>query len=181
MGTEEGLAGRIGVLGPGSVLSDDKWTPILNDALMLGSIECKYRFFLGLNSVERAAWVAGGFDSDAFGIASGTTFGGAVAPTGNRFRSKWLTFLRQQPQILWRGGVPRVFARELIALKTFGYEPDFSKLGLGFQPPAVTSTEEISFTNYILKLDNLRFHENDKPRVLGAISEFLFNDTTALT
>jgi hypothetical protein len=162
-------------------LSDDKWTPILNDALMLGSIECGCGFYLGLNSVERAAWIAGGFDADAFGIASSGNFGGAVAPAGDRFRSKWLTFMRQQPQILWRGGVPRVFARELIALKTFGYLPIFSKLGLAFEPPAVPPAEAVTFSNYIEKLNTLRFHENDKPRVMGAISEFLFNDATALT
>jgi hypothetical protein len=178
MGTAGGLAAKTSVLGPGSILSDKMWTPILNDALMLGSIECGCDFYLGLNTAEQAAWDNGGFNSDV--ATTSAAFGSAVASTRDRFQNKWLSFLLQQPQMLWRGGIPRVFARELIALKSFGYKPVFSKSGLAFEPGKGEMVGPVGFESYIKQLDSVKFHQSNQPMVLGAISKFLFDDPTAL-
>ena len=159
MGTNEGLKGVPKVLGVGSILGDKMWTPILNDALMLGSIENDQTFHLGLNTAEQTAWQAGGFNSD---------------------RSGWITFFRQQSQMIWRGNNPRVFARELLALKFFGYKPVFSKMGLTFAPGLGSRIGPPGFTIYTRALKDLEFFQNNKPRVMGAISEFLFDDKSAL-
>lgn len=178
MGTNEGLKGVPKVLGVGSILGDKMWTPILNDALMLGSIEGYQSFYLGLNSAEQKAWSDDGFDSDVTQKAS--KFGGALKSKRNVQRSNWLTFLRRQPQMIWRGGNPRVFARELLALKFFGYRPEYSRAHLAFAPGWGPSIGPPTFRRYTHALRDLGFFANDKSSVMGAISEFLFDDKKAL-
>lgn len=178
MGTQAGLKGVPKTLGVGSILSDKMWTPILNDALMLGSIQGKQDFYLALNTREQAAWAADGFNSNVGNRTS--MFGGSVASKRNVFQSNWNSFFRKQPQMIWAGANPRVFARELLALKFYGYKPIYSKLGLAFAPRLGTQIGSPGFRSYTNALRNIGFFANDKPRVMGAISEFLFSDKKAL-
>lgn len=178
MGTKEGLKGVPKVLGVGSILSDKMWTPILNDALMLGSIEGNQDFYLSLNTKEQEAWMKYGFNSN---VADKTSiFGGRVSSKRNVFQSNWNSFFRKQPQMIWAGANPRVFARELLALKFFGYKPVYSKLGLAFAPGLGSQIGSPGFRTYTNALRDVGFFSNDKPLVMAAISEFLFDDGNAL-
>ncbi len=178
MGTTAGLKGRTKVLGGGSILGDKMWTPILNDSLMLGSIQSNQDFYLGLNTKEKLAWKGNGFNSN---VANKTAkFGGAVANSRNKYQSNWLSFFRQQPQMIWAGPNPRVFARELLALKFFGYKPVYSAMGLAFTPVQGKRIGPPGFRIYTTALRNVGFFDNDKDRVMSAISEFLFDDKNAL-
>ena len=178
MGTDEGLAGRTKLLGAGSILSDKMWTPILNDALMLGAIEGRQGFYFGLNSDEQAVWDSSGFGSNVADKIS--RFGKPVKSSRNREQANWLSFLRRNPEILWRGGNPRVFARELLALKFFGYAPEFTKIQLAFAPAMRSRKGPPTFRLYTQSLREVGFFANDKVKVLSAVSEFLFNDKEAL-
>jgi len=177
-GAHDGPKGATKVLGVGSILSDKKWTPILNDALMLGSIEGNQTFYLGLNSSEQAAWAKYGFNSNVAGKAA--MFGGAIENKRNQWEKNWHTFFRKQPQMIWSGSFPRVFARELLALKFFGYKPVYSKMGLAFAPKRGTSIGPPGFQTYTRELRKIGFFNNNKQQVMGHISKFLFNDDKAL-
>jgi hypothetical protein len=178
MGTKEGLGQRVKVLGPGSILSDKMWTPILNDALMIGAMEGRQEFHLALNTTEQAAWANAGFNSAVKDKAK--AFGGSVSTSRNAAESNWNSFFRKQPQMIWRAGTPRVFARELLGLKFFGYKPVFSHLELGFAPGAGVSIGQPGFRAYTSALRGVGFFENAQPRIMGAIGEFLFNNNRAL-
>jgi hypothetical protein len=58
---------------------------------------------------------------------------GSIAPkyatptrTAEHYQQKWKLYLIANPEVLWNSAfnVPRIFARELVGLKTFGYGPD---------------------------------------------------------
>ena len=178
MGTQEGLAGRTKLLGAGSILSDKMWSPILNDALMLGAIEGWQGFYFGLNADEQAFWDSNGFSSNVADKIS--IFGKPVKSTRDREQANWLSFLRRNPEVLWRNGNPRVFARELLALKFFGYAPEFSKIQLAFSPGMRSRKGPPTFRLYTQSLRELGFFAKNKVKVLSAISEFLFEDKEAL-
>lgn len=101
------------------------------------------------------------------------------------YKGYWLSFLRKQPQMLWneQREIPRVLARELLGLKFFGYKPVYSRMGLGFEsnPNASNSTIPPSFKKYLDNLSAVSFFKNDREKILGEVSEFLFGDKKALT
>jgi len=179
MGTKEGLSGRTRMLGPGSILSDKMWTPILNDSLMLGAIEGKQDFVLALNTKEQAAYQTAGFNASAVGQKA-KLFGGSAVSAEAVAARNWNAFFRKQQQMIWNGATPRVFARELLALKFFGYKPQFSHLQLGFAHGGGTSVGMPGFRTYTNALRAVGFFDNSKERVMGAIGEFLFNDARSL-
>lgn len=170
------------VLGPGSILSDKMWTPILNDAMMIGAIQGRQPFYIALNTSEQAVWNKYGFDYTRVSEHA-AKFGTQVnRATSNLdvYQRQWLNFFKQQPHMIWRGGFPRVLARELLALKFFGYGPVFSKTGLGFENGRRNSIGLPGFRAYNNALMRVGFFANDKQRVVGAISEFLFDDASLL-
>lgn len=178
-GTPGGIQNATKVVGPGSILSDKMWTTILNDALMLGGIQGNQEFHLALSGAEQAAWTSGGFGSDV--ARKSLVFDASVPTNRDVQRSSWIAFLRHQPQMLWLNGRPRVFVRELLALKFFGYKPDFSRLQLSFGPHAGRPIGEPSFCVYMQSLETVQFFDNNKNMIMSAVSEFLFDDKAALT
>lgn len=143
------------VVGPGSILSDKNWTPLLNDSLMLGGIHTNQDFVF---AEDRANSV----------------------PITSDPKSWWLTIFNQYPDIIWNDTfrIPRVYARELLGLKTFGYTPVFSAYQLGFRPGGGAGA---TFVRYLDSLATVNFSGNDKSRIVPAISEFLFGDPKAIT
>lgn len=162
------------VTGCGSILSEERWTPILNDALILGAITGGQTFALALTpdeqhdwekmngpKVHRTAVLAAGFDDIAL-------------------KNAWKGFFNAHPKMFFDSFGPRVFTRELLGLKWFGYKPEFSWHQLGFS--ASSGTKEIpSFENYITKLQSIHFqHPCDKVAITAELSTFFFGDVSAL-
>jgi hypothetical protein len=141
------------VVGPGSILSDKNWTPLLNDSLMIGGIHTGWDFVF---AEDRAS---------------------SVPNTNGDAKNWWLSVFNRYPDILWKDGIPRVFARELLGLKTFGYTPVFSNFQLGFRPGGGA---EATFRAYLDSLGSYNFSKNDKDRIVGGISEFLFGDRSTI-
>jgi hypothetical protein len=160
---EASVEPAIPVMGPGSILSAERWSPMLNDALMLGGIIARQEFHLALNEDERVVWA----DLQA------------LTPAGATPQSSWLAFFQKVPRVVWENGVPRVFVRELLGLKLFGYEPVFTPFELGFRPGA--KGPEPTFDRYLEGLNEVGFHIPNREAILRSIASFLFNDAEALT
>ena len=169
------------VLGLGSILSDKMWTPILNDSLMIGAIEGDQQFLLGLTENEQKAW-----NDQTFGFAGvramAEKFGGASKAYANKnaAQDNWQKFLAGQTHMFWNNGFPRVLAREVLALKFFGYVPKFSPQHLGFLAGPTHGIGQPNFYRYKNALIDVGYYANDRMRVLGAISEFLFGNAAVL-
>jgi len=139
----------------GSILSDKKWSPLLNDALMLGGAHSRIDFFF---AEDRASMVPQAHASA---------------------KDWWLTVFNTYPDILWGSwGGPRVFARELIGLKLSGYRPVFSYHQLGFDAGAAQMR---SFRDYLEALRAANFESANKAAIISPISEWLFGSKDAIT
>jgi hypothetical protein len=115
---------------------------------------------------------------EAFGpVAARYAAAGSRSP--EHYQQKWKRYLIANPEVLWHGtfNVPRVFARELIGLKTFGYAPDFAE-GLGFGRRSGAGNAD--FSQYLMGLAQAGFPAKDEARILSSISAFLFGDANAL-
>lgn len=176
------------VMGTGAILSAQRWSPMLNDALMLAGIHGKLDFHFALNDDEQATWArdieplmprhaAASSPAAADFAARRARFGSAVA-TRTREQQLWLTFIKKVPRILWERGNPRVFVRELLGLKFFGYMPVFTRHELGFV--YVGGGLEPTFQNYLNGLRSVGLDSRDRGRLMAALGEFLFQDAKAL-
>ena len=165
-------------LGPGSILSDQHWSPMMNDAFILGGVHGEQDFH----------WAEDGFQAEH--IAEKTyfdnraVFGQATpAAAGWRDASYYKEQLRRyliSRNNFWSGGVIRIFARELIGLKNFGYQFKISSHTLSFAP---RSDRPATFQVYLDALVSSGYYEASKSpaAVNGTIAEFLFGDRSALT
>lgn len=163
------------IMGKGSILSARRWSPMLNDALMIAGAENNLDFVFALNEDERIPWSkAREFD------AKREKFGAAVRLNKDLTlaQEKWLNFIKKHPRILWENGNPRVFARELLGLKEFGYVADFNEAQIGFK--SALNASKPMFQNYLSGLERAQFHMRNRQEILKKISEFLFNDDTLL-
>lgn len=176
------------LMGQGSILSAKRWSPLLNDALMLAAILGRQDFLFALNEDEQAVWSQLATAHGVRYIGSGelqrrqAVFGPAVQRTTTARTSEqelWLKFLHAVPRVLWERGTPRVFVRELLGLKFFGYEPVFTMHQLGFRHTD-KGTKVPTFPNYLAGLNEVGLHSANRPAIMRALSEFLFNDTTSL-
>ncbi|MFD1216058.1 hypothetical protein ACFQ2X_05560 [Microbulbifer celer] len=91
----------------------------------------------------------------------------------------WKQFLNSQQTMFFTGRTPRVFTRELLGLKFFGYKPEFSWNQLSFGPDS-RATIRPDFQTYLRKLREVRFEAGDRARVTQEISTFLFGEQNAL-
>jgi hypothetical protein len=149
------------VLGSGSILNDKNWTPLLNDSFILGGVHGRHEFHFAEEEAGRY------FDFLAVRDKLERN------PKALNAREKWMGFFRAHPEIFWaKPGVPRILARELIGLRTFGYRPEFSEQQLSFYPDGAGNP---GFTNYLNAVDAAGFRSGNPDKVLGAISEFLFD------
>lgn len=157
---------------PGAVLSNSKWSPMLNDAFILGGIKHKKQFVYAPVGDEL---------SFVRSIApSGTAPPGATKEQQIQAgMTVWKAFFLAKPVQLWDRGFPRVFARELLGLKKFGYKAAPTSTNLAFDCP-LPDPPSANFANYLTYLTECHFQEPSKQRVLEEIGEFLFNDKQAL-
>jgi hypothetical protein len=155
-----GLTDAPDVAGLGSILSDRTWTPLLNDAFILGGAHAGHEFHLVEDAVD-----------NYFNFRkTRATFEPERATT----TEKWMGFFKAHPELLWdqKLGNPRVLARELIGLKTCGYEPQFFPVQLSF---AKTSTGHPTFKSYHNALAAANCRPGQSAELLRYISRFLFD------
>ncbi|MEM9586219.1 MAG: hypothetical protein AAGA03_02965 [Planctomycetota bacterium] len=163
------------VKGVGSILSEKGWTPILNDALIIGAINARQEFAIALTPKEQKHWKRLNDSKITKVAATSAAFGASAA-----LIKAWKEFFNTKAYVFFRGQYPRVFARELLGLYFFGYEPVFSWHQLGFRRKDPTLRPD--FRTYIDKLRDVGFQgPTNKTRVMKTLSEFLFNDEDALT
>lgn len=172
-GAAVGLKTPAPVMGSGSILSEKMWTPILNDSLILGAITAGQDFVLAFTPEEQRDWerVNGGKVTKTQVLAS--RFGETLP-----LKNAWKAFLNAHKRMFFDAWGPRVFAREILGLKWFGYKPEFSWHQLGFFP---TQRQMPSFKTYLANLRGLHFQNPcDQVAVAKEISTFLFGDDRAL-
>lgn len=184
----KGANKAVKVMGPGSILSAQRWSPALNDTFMLGGIKKRQGFHFALNSDEQIVWnkltvVDKVQPSDKIkNIAN--KYGNVTPIHQNRaapdIKDTWLKFFQKVPRLLWENGAPRVFARELIGLKLFGYKPVFSHIELGFTYDYTSQWRRPTFKNYLNGLRDVGFQTPDKEKIIRDIAQYLFDDANAL-
>ena len=147
-----------------SILSEKGWTPLLNDALIIGAITGSQGFVLGLTESEASSWEK-------------------IKAAGNGDpKETWRQFFHHNQQMIYdpKFGIPRVFARELMGLATFGYRPEFTMHQLGFYPTPGTPADP-TFKAYVEALNSKEFHhKTNRQQIVEAVSEFLFGDAGAI-
>jgi hypothetical protein len=152
----------VDVAGPGSILNDKDWTPLLNDAFIMGGVHGKQDFH----------WA----ESD-FHASSGVEAAKAAQSGPAALKEVWRKYLLKGSNF-WAGGYVRVFVRELIGLKTFGYRPVFSHIEIGFEP--LTPPIEETFKAYLNALRESGYVANDPAKINAVLGEYLFGDRNAL-
>lgn len=151
------------VLGPGSILNDKDWTPFLNDAFILG----------GVHGGQDFHWAEVEFQS-------ATQLNAAKAMTDRKYLwDTWRQYLLKGRNF-WSDGFVRIFARELIGLKTFNYMPMFTTVEIFFKPAA---TGGGTFSEYLDALSKVKFEEGAgaSQAINRELGEFLFGDEDALS
>jgi hypothetical protein len=153
------------VVGSGSILSTRGWSPMLNDAFIMGGVHSGHQFHVALNNDE-----SGLFDR--------------TKNAGLSTRDNWRLFFRANPRSLWDSerGVPRVLMREFICLKASGYAPNFDREQLIFGNKKDGAADKAVFRVYLTALHELGFQRasESKDKLAKAVSEFLFEDGDAL-
>jgi hypothetical protein len=160
--TAPGLRDAPRVQGPGSVLSDVGWTPLMNDAYILGGAHGRHEFHLALEDVEDSSRPESKTLAHDFALLRQTN------P-----RERWQAFFQAKPDILWdpKLNAPRVLTRELIGLKTCGYVAQFSLAQLSF---ASRGGDGTTFGEYLDALAASGYRSKNRKTLMDLLSQFLF-------
>lgn len=175
---------------PGSILSDRLWTPLMNDAWLLGGVHKGQSFHLVTEGLGQDKLVAAMnvltkkalFEQTRakFGDPQSIHRSDPVAAARNVWR-QWFT---DNPQYLYETFGPRVLVRELIGLMSFGYQPVFSRQELAFECKDPKAAADATIWAYSEALNGLLFHQGSDPvarrSVLKALSTWLFERDDAL-
>ncbi|MCK7614014.1 hypothetical protein [Roseibium sediminicola] len=164
--------------GFGSILSEQRWTPILNDALIIGAATARHEFMLAFEPYEL------GILRECQLSIQDQLRKRTPNPTQDEayWPMVWNRFFKFNKNMFWdaRWNIPRVLTRELIGLARFGYQVRLTPLGVGFRPPA-NEAPDPTFATYVRGLRNMRFHEpGARARIMEELSVFLLGDSHAL-
>jgi hypothetical protein len=166
-------------IGNGAILSDANWSPLLNDALILGGVHRGVEFHLADDRFAAMQPLVSESVSRFGGARPGQPAG---APAAADPAARWRSFFRRTPDVLMdtKGKVPRVLAREIIGLGAFGYSPRFSEQQLTFVCTDHPRARHASFDAYLAALDEAGMFVNARERILGALATILFGQPKAL-
>lgn len=194
-GRPVGQVRRVPMTGVGSILSEKRWTPLLNDALIIGGATANHAFEIALEEGEHELFRRCSDNNAVPFNRPVATPGNPLTPQQIQLRDRqdrfnndsftsaaiWREFVQKNIGMLWDMGRnnPRVLARELLGLSFLGYEPIFSGQKLGFQ--RVDGAPNPTFQDYTDQLSDVGFEaaQNRIP-IIKAISRFLFNDEKAV-
>lgn len=164
------------IKGEGGILSDEAWSKIMNDCLIVAGLHSGFEFHMAEERVARTE-----VDKAIF-----AKFGGKVTPKTTS-QAKWLNFFNGMGSDTFWDGVgrcPRVFTREVIGLMTFGYQPEFFDQQLSFSKGTSTTgmtPENANLITYLDALDASGFNkERDPYPLFKAISNYLFGNPEVL-
>jgi hypothetical protein len=175
------------LLGAGSILSDKEWTPMLNDSFILGGINACQEFHLAeegfhaFTPAPRPAAPQSMFPPSQFDQRRAVFGEAAKFAAPDPAKDRWKAYLQATPTVFWSGALPRVFAREILGLKAFGYKPVFAMQELGFVCVDQGKAMGATFTEYLNVLRAVNFQDRDKSSIMAAISEYLFGAKGILT
>ena len=167
-------------LGPGSILNDKDWTPLMNDAYILGGVHDRQDFHWAEEGLAQHSFLSKDDflkNRDVFGAAA-PNYQAALRRDEAYYKDKLLHYLLGRSNF-WAGGVVRIFARELIGLKRFGYRFVVRDQRLSFA--AGTGGADATFTEYLDALREVGFDKGNAAAINAALGEFLFDDRTALS
>ena len=147
-------------VGKGSVLTDQFWTPILNDSYILGGCHTLQDFHLAEDKFYEFAQSYGSYDP----------------------KETFRMFLSKNHEYIWNeaNNCPRVLARELIGLSTFGYKPHYSIHDIGFYPEDKRKATRATFEEYINALEHVGYNRNEKSLTIRFVSRALFGVENAI-
>jgi hypothetical protein len=179
-----------GLQGPGSILSDRLWTPLMNDAWLLGGVQKKQGFHLvteglGQQKLEAAmnrltSKVVFEQRRAKFDATKKKNESDYTAAT----KAIWQQWFLDNPQYLYENWGPRVLVREMIGLMTFGYKPVFLRQELAFECDDDKRAMDSTICGYSDALNALLFHQGNDPlaksTVLKALSTWLFGKDDVL-
>lgn len=162
----------------GSILSEKEWSPVMNDALIMGSATAKQYLALGLTPLEQKDWNSmNAAKVNKVKVAASQYKGGEQI-----VKNAWKNFFNANPKMFFMSGhVPRVFTRELLGLIAFGYTAEISYHQVGFRASKVHN--EPNFNTYIGALRDVHFEANtlrSRKTITAKISKFLFGATDQL-
>ncbi|MGX1498596.1 hypothetical protein ACSSV1_003647 [Labrenzia sp. MBR-25] len=178
------------VNGVGSILSEDRWTPILNDALIVGSATAQHDFVIALDHYEQGIWreCEASLKPDLArlharyaGRFNGNPPESFLKNTEEYTLMVWQRFFSWNMQMFWdtKLNIPRVLTRELLGLSMFGYEVKLGDKQIGFSPN--TNAPDPTFTAYVNGLRTLRFHDSAaRSRIMQTISTYLLGNNHAI-
>ena len=149
------------VVGHGSVLNDQNWTPLLNDVFIMGGAHALHEFHLAEE----------GFDQYLRFVNARAAFDRSKAPSNAA--ELWEGYFTAHPEDLWMNNAPRILARELIGLKAFGYRPQFHLQQLSFACANPGQALGANFEKY-LNAVQADFQGGSARAVFNAVSQFLF-------
>ncbi|MCD0458181.1 hypothetical protein [Roseiconus lacunae] len=160
----------------GSILSEKKWSPILNDTLIIGAATFGQVFKLALTQNERADWEARHGKKVTRYAVLRSQF------DIDECKQAWKEFFQMNTGMFFNDddGNPRVFARELIGLCAFGYRPEFSWHQLGFYRQKTGKRITPTFRRYVDALAEVNFQERDRDAIMEKLGDFLFGDRKAI-
>jgi len=179
------------VTGVGSILSEDRWTPILNDALIVGSATAQHDFVIALDRYEQGIWreceVTLRPELERMRTRYAQRYGGRPSDSFLKTAEErrclvWQRFFSWNKGMFWDSNRnnPRVLTRELLGLSMFGYEVKLGDKQIGFRPR--TNAPDPTFTAYVTGLRKLRFHDNRaRARIMQELSTFLRGDQHAIS
>ncbi len=183
----------VGVTRTGSILSEKAWTPILNDALIIGAITAGQGFAMALTPIEQADWNTINLAHQQGKKVKQKPYMATGAGAKSKFltdkfekkspsKEVWKKFFNSQKRMFFdcKTHAPRVFTRELLGLYFFGYKPEFSPIQLGFS--AGSKKRMTDFKTYLRNLRSVGFHKGiaSEKKIMQAISMFLFEDKNAI-
>jgi len=156
------------LVGVGSILSDSSWSPLLNDAMIIGGAHGHRQFQLRKDPEARTGppVVANLKMQFEVGLTSG--------------QKSWVDHFNKNQDLLWapRGPIPRVLAREILGLSTFGYKPTCADAQITFT--AGQASHAARFQTYLNALQRAGAFAEDRQTALGAISNYLFGSPKLL-
>jgi hypothetical protein len=149
----------------GGILDNKKWSPMLNDAFIMGGIHKKKQF------------VFSPVDDDASFVQSIMPPTRGADPKQQQIEAAipgWRAFFQTKQYLLWDRGYPRVFVRELLGLHAFGYKAAPTSTNLSFEVIDPAAADNATFKEYCKELEDSGYYANDRVRVLKLLAEFLF-------
>jgi len=167
-------------LGLGSILNDKAWTPLLNDAFILGGVHAGQDFHWAEEGYAQHAAVGEQEflqTRGAFGAAA-PQYQNALLRDEAYYKGRLQHYLLGHSNF-WSQGIIRIFAREVLGLKRFGYSFVITGQAMSFAPGGGGAAA--TFEDYLNSLNDTGYFGKDPAPIKASLSDFFFGDPGALS